>query len=145
MAFNAVINDNLDCTGYTGEYLRMLLCNGDVTATCLLTNAGVPLKIYLFVDTEGNPVPQPGVPIFIKAAADLDGPTTAPFFEIQLTQYNPGIVINADPELNEYWAGEISVAQMNLLPTGEKVYFSLERGVVRKRDDALCLYVKGGI
>lgn len=144
MAFNTT-TDSLECAGYTGDYLRMLITNGDTAATCLLTNAGIPIKIYLFRDEDLEPVPQPGIPIFIKAASSLDGPATAPFFDIELTQYNPGAYLDADPELNEYWAGEISMENMNLLPAGEMVYFSLERGVGRKRDDALCLYVKGGI
>ena len=138
-----VTGNNLDCTGYTGEYLRAILTNGDTEATCVLTNAGIPIKIYLFVNAAGEPVPQPGVPIFIKAAPDLD--TTSTFFDIELTQYNPGEYENDDEELNEYWAGEITLTEMNLLPTGEKVFFSLERGAGRKRDDAVCLYIKGMI
>jgi len=138
-----VSDNNLECTGYTGEYLRAILTNGDIKATCILTNAGVPVKIYLFVDEDGTPVPQPGVPIFIKAAPDLE--TTTTFFDIELTQYNPGEYENEDEESNEFWAGEITLNDMNLLPTGEKVFFSLERGTGRKRDDAVCLCVKGKI
>lgn len=143
MAFD---QNKFDCAGYTGEYVKPFFTNGDASATCMLTNCAVAVKVYLYIKSDNiTPWPQPGTALYIKAAPDLDGDTTAEYFDFELTQYNPGEFENVDEELNEFWAGIIPTETVNLIATGKLVYLSLERGAERLRDDACCLYVLGGI
>ena len=45
-----VSDNNLECTGYTGEYLRAILTNGDTEATCILCDIpSLDTHVYMVV------------------------------------------------------------------------------------------------